>query len=186
MTMPRQKPGKSRQVWSTPWPFLDAVERRFGPITFDLAADLTNCRVRSFDAAKLLGGGQAVLPRAFAKCYYGPSSEFGVDALAQDWRQLSGNLWLNPEYADIGPWAKKCSESAAYDSRMKRAPARRIFFLVPASVGSEWFAEYVFDAAHVIFPRPRLSFDGKAPYPKDTCLAVYGEKPGVSLWRWDR
>lgn len=36
----------------------------------------------------------------------------------------------------------------------------------------------------IVFPRPRLSFDGKNPYPKDLGLIVYGEKPGYETWRW--
>ena len=34
---------KENQIVVTPRPFLDAVEKRFGPIVFDLAATAENC-----------------------------------------------------------------------------------------------------------------------------------------------
>ncbi len=55
--------------------------------------------------------------------------------------------------------------------------------LVPASVGSAWFAEYVDGKADVIFLRPRIVFlepDGQ-PCPaginRDCCLVWYGPQP---------
>ena len=40
--MPAQKPGSSKQDYSTPRAFLDAVEKRFGRIKWDLAAHERN------------------------------------------------------------------------------------------------------------------------------------------------
>ena len=60
----------------------------------------------------------------------------------------------------------------------------RIYFLVPAAVGSNWFRGYVHKKALVLFLNGRLSFDGKAPYPKDCLLAVYGVKAGYDVWKW--
>jgi len=37
--VPAQKPGRSKQDYATPREFLDAVEQKFGPIGWDLAAD---------------------------------------------------------------------------------------------------------------------------------------------------
>lgn len=56
--------------------------------------------------------------------------------------------------------------------------------LVPASVGSRWFAEHVHGWARVLALSGRLSFDGIAPFPKDLILAVYGEPPGFDVWDW--
>jgi hypothetical protein len=61
---------------------------------------------------------------------------------------------------------------------------RRIFFLVPAGVGANWFARHVDKKALVLFLNGRLSFDGIAPYPKDCILACYGLKPGYEVWPW--
>jgi len=93
---PKQKPGKSKQDYSTPRPFLDAVERRFGPIRWDLAAHSRNHVVAD---------------------YYGPGSPHGEDSFKQDWAKHSGVLWLNCEYSDIAPWASKCREDGARGAR---------------------------------------------------------------------
>jgi phage N-6-adenine-methyltransferase len=155
MTEPAQKPGRSRQDYGTPISFIHAVENRFGgPITWDLAAHADN-----------------------AKCanYYDQRQ----DSLAQDWTQLRGNLWLNPPFADIEPWARKCKES--------RVEGRRIFLLTPASVGSLWFAEHVHGHALVLGLCPRLRFEGaKDDYPRDLILSVYSAhmRIGFEVWKW--
>ena len=151
-TMPAQRPGQSKQDYGTPRIFLDAVERRYGKILFDLAAHSKN----------------AVVPRFFSK---------EQNSLVQDWAKIKGNRWLNPEFADIAPWAAKC---AAYRER----DLGRTLFLVPASIGAQWFADHVHGKALVLGLTGRLSFDGKNPYPKDCMLCVYGERPGFDIWDW--
>lgn len=99
-----------------------------------------------------------------------------TDALERDWTILTGHLWLNPPYDRIEPWAAKC---ASTPTRM-----RRIYFLVPAAVGSNWFAKHVDGKARVYLLNGRLSFDGKHPYPKDCVLALFGPTPGYEVWRW--
>lgn len=102
------------------------------------------------------------------------------DALARDWTQLGGNLWLNPPFANIMPWAAKCRAFGP------RGGPRRILFLTPASVGSDWFASHVHGAARVLALSPRLRFVGAADhYPKDCMLSVFGDEPGFDVWRWD-
>jgi site-specific DNA-methyltransferase (adenine-specific) len=77
-----------KQDWQTPPEFLDAVEGRFGPIGYDLAAS----------------EGQQVCP-----CYFTPDD----DSLTQDWTWLPANVaWLNPPFADIRPWVAKAAECA--------------------------------------------------------------------------
>jgi len=153
-TMPAQKPGKSKQNYGTPMEFIAAVEKQFGPIVHDLAAEEGNQKATS---------------------YYSKEQ----DCFKQDWAKdfPCGNLWLNPEFANIAPYAKKCGEES-----VRRVG--RILLLTPASVGAEWFAAYVEGKALVLPLRPRLSFDGKNPYPKDTMLSVFGVDPGFKTWRW--
>ena len=162
--MPIQKPGKSVQEVQTPREFLDAVERRFGVLTWDLAADETN---------------------HVTKDWSGPGSEVQVDSLAGAWWALPpGFKWLNPPYGNIAPWAEKCANDA--HCNWHNGPSR-IALLVPASVGSNWFANYVDGKALVLFLRPRLTFVGHTQsYPKDLILALYGEKPGYECWDWRR
>lgn len=159
--MPAQRPGKSKQDYATPLNFIKACEVKFGKIVIDLAATKEN-RVCS--------------------AYFGPDHHNSLlrDSFEVDWRKYlsrTGIAWLNPPFGDIGPWAERCSVT-------KLLSRQRILFLVPASVGSEWFAKSVFKKSGVYAVRPRLSFDGKDPYPKDCCLCVYGEKPGFKLWRY--
>jgi phage N-6-adenine-methyltransferase len=159
--MPKQKPGRSRQDYQTPRQFIDAVEDRFGSLDLDLAAHQ----------------GNHITPR-----YYGPGG-LVPDSLAVEW-PLTGNLWLNPEFGYITPWAKKC-----YESKQRPNNQAYIFFLVPASVGSDWYAEWVHDKAYVLALNGRIPFDPARPtwgYPKDCILAVFGPRylPGFTIWNW--
>lgn len=153
--MPAQKPGLSKQDYATPPEFMNAVKLRFGipAFAYDLAASRENTKARHFFCEE-------------------------QDSLKQDWMRLRGDLWLNPPYAHIAPWAEKCAASRPHGIE------RRIFFLVPAAVGSNWFAQHVDGKALVLLLNGRISFDGKAPYPKDCILAVFGMKPGYEVWPW--
>lgn len=160
--MPAQKPHRSRQDYQTPPEFLAAVTRRFGEIAWDLAAHAQNTVVEDG--------------------YFGPGSAITADALGIEWRRSwvknDGWFWLNPPFADIAPWAEKCAEE------MQRGA--RILLLVPASVGSQWYARSVVPVAHTLFLAPRLTFVGEtAPYPKDLMLCVYAHGlTGCSTWQW--
>lgn len=154
----RQDRHTSKQDHGTPWEFIRAVEKRWGPIVFDLAADEDNAK---------------------APAYY----DAEADTLSKDWLKLPlGNKWLNPEFKDIAPYAQKCAEALTRPGVGGRG---NIFLLTPASIGSEWFNDFVHQRALVIGIRPRLSFSGMGdPYPKDLMLSVYGENPGFETWRW--
>src|SRR5690606_17204709 len=83
--MPAQKPGRSAQDYATPRVFLDAVERRFGRIRWDLAAHELN---------------------AVCDLWIGEHQ----DSLTVPWaEQCRGLCWLNPPFGDIEPWAAKCA-----------------------------------------------------------------------------
>ncbi len=146
-TMPVQKPGKSKQDYGTPWAFMRALEARFGKIELDLAATKDNAKAPLF-----------ITPED--------------DSLRKDWDDyaVKGGVklsFLNPPFGSIAPWVRKCSA----------AEHLRILFLVPASVGSNWWALNVHGAADlVLFVRPRLSFDGKNSFPKDCAVAGYNLK----------
>lgn len=163
--MPVQKPGRSKQNYRTPPEFLLAVEKRFGKIAIDLAC--------GYDPD--LGYSNTVAARFF--------DERDGDSLKQDWwveDHETALMWLNPPYADITPWARKCSVEVNRGCE--------ILFLVPASVGANWFWDYVAPYADVYCLQPRLSFDGKHPYPKDLILAHYWKRNSsdtyITNWRW--
>jgi len=152
--MPAQRPGNSKQDYATPPEFIAAVKKRFCIDHF------------TYDLA-------ASATNTQARFYFDEK----IDSLKQDWSKLDGDLWLNPPYANIRPWVEKCATTIT-------GRRRRIFFLVPAAVGSNWFADHVDLEALVLFLNGRISFDGKAPYPKDCILAVYGVPPEYAVWRW--
>lgn len=156
MTTPHQKPGKSRQDYETPPELLEAVVSLFGELHVDLAARADNAKAPVF-----------VTPEE--------------DSLSISWERFYGQrCWLNPPFADITPWAKKC----ALESVTRRL---EIFMLTPASIGSNWFAEHVHGRALVLALRPRLTFVGaKDPYPKDCMLSCFGARrwPSFDVWRW--
>jgi phage N-6-adenine-methyltransferase len=162
--MPLQRPGQSKQTYQTDRAFIEAVVLRFGAITFDLAAEPETAQAEGF----------------FTK---------EDDAFTYDWADpaLGNHLWLNPPFSHIGMWAKRCMTSMR---RIRREqPERRadLSFLVPASIGSDWFAEFVWDSARVLALTGRLQFvDADDPYPKDCILARFGTHvfPGFELWDW--
>jgi phage N-6-adenine-methyltransferase len=92
------------------------------------------------------------------------------DALSlPNWYAPGGMIWCNPPYGRIAPWV----EIAA------RCPTP-VAVLVPAAVGSNWWAAHVHGKAAVFFLRPRLTFLGHdTPFPKDLALLVYGTGIGA-------
>jgi phage N-6-adenine-methyltransferase len=160
--MPQQKPGKSKQNYATPPDFIDAVKSLLGieNFTIDLAADESNTK---------------------ALVYYDEAR----DALAQDWARdlVPGWAWLNPPFGDIGPWARKCRDTVRKNHDVK------IAFLVPASVGSNWYRDYIHGQAPVRALNGRLAFMPEKPswlYPKDCMLVTFehGKAPVFRVWSW--
>jgi phage N-6-adenine-methyltransferase len=141
---------ESKQDFATPWDLFRACEKKFGPIGFDLAAHDRNTKHERFFSMK-------------------------DDALKQDWHAIDDAqdpplLWLNPPFADIGPWAKKCAAEHKLGAQ--------ILLLVPAAVGSNWFRDFVFPHAHVFALNGRVPFMPDKPtwgYPKDCMICHYGD-----------
>jgi phage N-6-adenine-methyltransferase len=153
----------SGENYATPDDFILAVKRRFRVLSFyyDLAAEPETTKGEHFFCEE-------------------------ENALSKDWTRIPGavkrNLWLNPPFGQIAPWAAKCHD---YGQR----GTGRLFFLTPASVGANWFAEYVWAGNSTVYAlQGRLSFDGKAPYPKDCMLTVFGAgqpmRSEFEVWDW--
>jgi len=139
--------GNSKQDYETPLDFIAAAEKRFGKLDLDLAARDDNKKAPAYLS----------------------------DSLNTDW-PTDKLCWLNPPFARVEPWARKCHESGS-----------KVLFLVPASTGSKWFIDYVFMKSLVLFLYPRIPFDKTRPkwgFPKDCILAVYGGTPGFETWKW--
>lgn len=159
--MPAQKPGNSEQSVGTPWEFIDAVEKRFGKLDWDLAASADNCVVRN------VSGGRSA--QFFSK---------EEDSLAQDWKQVGGLLWLNPPFDAIKKFAKKCAEESD--------PLARVLMLTPARVETNWWWQWMRPHAISYALSPRLTFVGHAkPYPMGLALHLFGMgATGFGRWRW--
>jgi phage N-6-adenine-methyltransferase len=157
--MPKQKRGSSEQTVETPPEFIDAVQDTFGPFSFDLAATPENAQ---------------------ARLHFGPGAPADREnSLTAKWPE--GCLsWLNPPYDPITPWAQKC---AIHARRSK--PQTHILMLVPASVGANWYRDYVLPFADV-YSVGRLHFIGSPdPYPKDLVLCHYWALGGHKFKHWN-
>lgn len=162
MSMPLQKPGKSRQDYQTPKELVDAVCKRLNinHFTIDLAASDHNTQCDFFfteedDALSSV--------RAW---------DYGNEPSVRGW------AWLNPPYSNIEDWVCKASKEA------KRA---QIVMLVPSSVGSNWWRDWVEPYAYVVHLNGRLTFVGETtPYPKDCSLLLYTpfRFRGTEVWDW--
>lgn len=115
-------------------------------------------------------------------CGYAPQD----DSLVQPWHDLKGLLWLNPPYSNIMPWVKKCADESKLGAE--------ILLLVPASIGANWFWDWVWPYS-TVYSVGRMMFDncfnkdGKlvtTPYPKDLILCHYTQHVprGGNFQRW--
>lgn len=168
--MPRQKPGRSRQCYVTPPEFIKAVEARFGVLDFDLAATDKNAKATSYFTKR-----QNALKRQWI---FKTWPCLAADGYLQ---KPSWRFWLNPPYAHLSPWFKKCVDE------QRRLTTGSFIVLVPASVGSDWFRKYVWNVASVYFLDGRICFIPNEPYPKDLMLCIYRNrrrKVSMNIWEW--
>lgn len=169
MTMPRQKPHRSKQDYATPADFIEAAKLKLGieAFAFDFAADEGNTKATCF---------WDVDDNSLAK-----TPEEWADRL----KAFRDPAWgfLNPPFKDIDPWAQRCWQTKQLGGQ--------VAFLVPASVGANWFKHFVHGKARVLFLNGRLAFIEGQPdelYPKDCILALYSPhcEPGYKVWTWRR
>jgi hypothetical protein len=157
------------QVYRTPPELLEAVQRRFGAITFDAACMSTD----------------KVAP-------YGYAIDLGLDALAFDWREhLRGEItWCNPMWRDAGEYAAKCAQLAEAGGR--------VLLNVQLAPDSNWYAEHVHGRALVLALNPRVPYlnpDGSPAFTdrngkalginRPVMVAAYGfGQTGFEPWKW--
>ncbi len=166
---PKQKPGLSKQDYRTPEDFLQAVRRRLGIEMFawDLAASEENtCSPYGYFGIKDEPDH--------------PANDALAGAPSRWLTELPGGwCWLNPPYKHIAPWAERAAAAADLGGR--------IAMLVLASVGSNWWRDYVHNKALVLLLNGRITFVGqKDCYPKDCALLLYSEtvSSGYEVWSW--
>lgn len=186
MTMPAQKPGRSKQNYGTPQDFLAAARGRLGinAFSFDFACDLKNKKAKR---------GWTEKDNSLSKS----AEQWAEQCYSDDLEGDTGKWgWLNPPFADIEPWVIKCLETSIAGGR--------IVFLVPASVGSNWYRDYIHDqfGVQTLFLNGRLCFienwrttinpatgkfyTSEPLYPKDCILVLFGtnEAYNADVWTW--
>jgi len=201
----------SKQDYATPLDFLDNVVKRFGQITFDLAAEPHNKKHERYfgplefvtkgsaedlgiaDVGDLLSNMNIKFLKhtkegnVYERCVSNLDKEaVALDGLVQDWVSLTkrygGFLWLNPPFNDIDPWAEKW--------RLQATMGANGLFLVPAAVGANWYREHIWGRGDSYFLNGRLAFMGKGQplYNKD-CMLIHFH-PAMSgecfVWDWKR
>jgi phage N-6-adenine-methyltransferase len=160
MSMPVQKPGRSKQNYQTPVEFLEAVRDRLqiNHFSWDLAADAANKVAINFYTE----ADNSLRPELTWNPYPGC------------W------AWLNPPYADIAPWVEKAAREAQKGAH--------IAILVPSSVGANWWRDWVNPYAYQTHLNGRIKFVGaKDYYPKDCSLLLYApwQFMGFEIWNWN-
>ena len=156
-TMPIQKPGRSKQDYQTPPEFVQTVRLRLGIEAFTVDLAADNFNTQA--------------------CFWYSEED---NSLVQDWSQWVGQwCWLNPPFAHIEPWVEKAAKEAKLGAQ--------VVVLVPASVGANWWRDWVEPYAYQVFLNGRLTFVGETtPYPKDCALLIYtpwGFR-GHEVWDW--
>ena len=98
-----------------------------------------------------------------------------ANGLVQSWGP--GLTFVNPPYGNIRPWVQKAWAEAALGINT--------LMLVPLGCPN-WWVEHVHGKAAVWMLQGRMSFDGKAPFPRDLALLHYGPAvmPGYGVWAW--
>ena len=189
----------NKQDYSTPAELMSAVEGRFGPIAFDLAAHAGNAKSPNYFAP--VTGREGPLPV--------DTMAYGMDAFDHDWSRLSCETFFDPRHEELVEvatptvrWIGPGQAIGSVDRTMEKVSSPRrgllwlncefgsiprwlkrvrdeskkganILSLTPASVGSVWFDELVAANANVYLLRPRIPFIPGEPYNKDCMLSHF-------------
>jgi phage N-6-adenine-methyltransferase len=165
-TMPKQRPKRSKQDYGTPWELIKAVCRRLQIPQFSL--DIA----ASPDNAK-------------APNFYTETD----NGLEKPWlRMCNGHWnWCNPPFGNIVAWVEKAAKEADLGAHTA--------VLVPASVGANWWRDWVEPYAYQSYLNGRFTFEGAPinsktgkpdPYPKDCAILLYTPWgfTGHEIWNW--
>lgn len=159
-TGPSIKRGQSSgDIW-TPWAFIRAVEKKFGKLSWDVAASIESAKAPKFLTKE--------------------QNSFSVE-----WHKLSGLSWLNCEFGKIAPWASKCAWEMTQGWRgLLLVPGS-----IGANWYWDAVEPYsnVYSVGRMVFDNC-FDRDGKlvtTPYPKDLILCHYDQRvPRQKMRRW--
>ena len=94
-----------------------------------------------------------------------------MNALTSDWGQ-GKTIWLNPPYGTaLLRWLQKASAAGWYNT---------VVCLLPSRTDTQWWHDYVMQAAEIRFIRGRVTFKGApsaAPFP--SCIVIF--QPGRAI-----
>lgn len=166
MSMPKQKPGKSKQDYTTPPELIQAICNRLMVPNFRLDAAASH--------------GNAVCANYYTEAENG---------LERPWLRYSGWNWCNPPFANIYDWVAKANAESAVG-------AHSVVLIPASVGSDWWrecvepFAYIVFLHGRLTFGgTPINPKTGKPdPYPKDCALLFYtpwGFR-GSEIWSWRR
>lgn len=146
---------RSKQDHATPLEFTHAVEDRFGPLSWDLAATAENKKAPMYISSE-------------------------TNSLTVPWHKspCAGLLWLNPPFGHIEPWAAKTrweADQGANILLLTPASVGALWFINHVHRHAMVFT---------LFPRIIFE-GSKDPYPKDCILSVFwGGVTGFDVWKW--
>lgn len=147
---------KTKQNYKSPQELRDNVERRFGRIKFDLAANQFNHVVDN---------------------WYGPDSKLCTDTFNTPWPKKGLN-WLCPEFQDISPYCIKAYAESLSGSR--------IAMLIPTFTSTQWFDKYVHGKCYIMFLTPKIKFDDTTITCTHMMMCMYGYPAGYECWNWKK
>lgn len=212
---PRVTSGEdSKQDYATPADFMAAIEQRFGPVQFDLAAHAGNAKHERYFAPKeFVHTGTAqemeqhkgnLVPLFKNKKRTRPKlnkdseplfekripnidpAAYAYDAFAHPWAPLSAKF----RAPDGGPgllWLN-CEfgdvEPWATRSLSEMVDGANITLLTPLSL-ADWFVDVIAGRADSYPLKGRLCFDGKSPFPKDCMVSHFHPGATGRVAIWD-
>lgn len=164
MTMPAQKPGKSKQDYQTPLEFIKAVEQRLCITEFsiDLAASKEN---------------------TIADIFYTEEDD-SLSDIKWNW---GGWAWLNPPFSHIEPWVEKAVREAALGAHIAMLVPASVGANWWRSYVEPFAYQSFLNGRLCFIPDWREQGFKSAPlYPKDCALLLYtpwGFR-GTEIWSW--
>ena len=211
MSGPSVSTDNSKQDYATPDEFMQAVVKRFGPISFDLAAHAGNKKhARYFapeffyevgTAAELGLTSLTDLPPDvklkkkdkkgvlfFERTVKNVDPEaYGIDAFAHDWSKLSEKFGNEHPSGRALLWDNcEWNNVDPWASKHKTEMARGANTLLLTHIAiSNWYRDHLAQIADVYQLLGRMSFDGKNVYPKDCMIAHYHKDATGNLYLWD-
>lgn len=105
------------------------------------------------------------------------------DGLKTNWLE-KGQIFCNPPYSNIGPFAQKCKETVL--EAKKRNISIEIHFLIPSRTDTRYFHDHIHGFAKLDFIKGRLKFKDltgvsrkpqAAPFPSVMCIYKHVAAP---------